>query len=431
MTAQAVTNLPYRLGRRLLRRTTSSPISMTRTYAGHEAPLIFAWTSYLKHMRLAAGGTVTPVCDASNMGSAVVTEVGEAPRARFDDLVVAKCDAIDGRALGERLRELERLARRVEHAVVGVVGEADRRGVWAADGHRSVRGWCQATVNWSGVEAVHRVRTVALFDGVGEVSDALGAGSIGVAQVRELARARSNPRCGDELVDCADVIVDHAESLPFHEFRLLVGRWEAIGDVDGAERSHQQAHAARQASIEPLGDGFTINGECGVAQGAAMAEVLERFTDSEFQADWQDAHSRVGDDVTAADLERTGAQRRMDALHAIFAAAAAAGPGSKAPDPVVNIVVDQATFEAALAAMVADTALNEVMPSVSDPTTRRCETIDGTPVDPCDAVTAAFIGHTRRVVFDSQSCTINLGVARRLFRGTSRLAVWLQGTRCL
>jgi hypothetical protein len=121
----------------------------------------------------------------------------------------------------------------------------------------------------------------------------------------------------------------------------------------------------------------------------------------------------------------------MDALHAIFLAAAATTPGSKAPDPVVNIVVDQTTFEAALAAMAAETPLSDVMPPVRDPTARRCETIRGTPVDPCDAVTAALIGHTRRVVFDSQSCTINLGVARRLFRGTSRLAVWLQGTRCL
>ena len=290
------------------------------------------------------------------MSSAVGTEVAEALRARLDDLAVAVPDAMDGRALARQLQELERLARRVEHAIVGVVGEADRRGVWAADGHRSVRGWCQATVNWSSAEAIHRVRSVALFDDIRQVSDALATGSIGVAQVRELARARANPRCGDELADCADVMLDHAESLPFHEFRLLVQRWEAIADADGADRSHEQAHAARHASIEPLGHGFTINGDCGVAQGAAMAEILERFADSEFQADWEDARGRVGDDVTAADLARTGAQRRMDVLHAIFLTAAATSPGSKAPDPVVNIVVDQETFEAALAAMVCSQA---------------------------------------------------------------------------
>jgi hypothetical protein len=32
---------------------------------------------------------------------------------------------------------LERLQRRVEHAIVGAVAEVDRRGVWAIDGHRA------------------------------------------------------------------------------------------------------------------------------------------------------------------------------------------------------------------------------------------------------------------------------------------------------
>ena len=46
-------------------------------------------------------------------------------------------------------------------------------------------------------------------------------------------------------------------------------------------------------------------------------------------------------------------------------------------------------------------------PPVGDPTRRRCETIDGDLVDPCDAVIAALVGHVRR------------------------LAVWMHGTRCL
>lgn len=59
-------------------------------------------------------------------------------------------------------------------------------------------------------------------------------------------------------------------------------------------------------------------------------------------------------------------------------------------------------------------------------------TVTGVPVDPYDAVTAALIGHVRRVVFDGRSRTIELGTTSRLFRGAARLAVWLpDGTRCL
>ncbi|MGH9135896.1 MAG: HNH endonuclease signature motif containing protein, partial [Acidimicrobiales bacterium] len=123
-------------------------------------------------------------------------------------------------------------------------------------------------------------------------------------------------------------------------------------------------------------------------------------------------------------------QRRFDALHAIFLAAASREPGSRAPEPVVNIVVDQATFEAALAAMAAGRPFDDATPR-GDPTGYRCETIDGVPVDPCDAVTAALIGQVRRVVYGARSCVIDLGTSSRLFRGSARLAVWLQGTRCI
>jgi hypothetical protein len=246
-----------------------------------------------------------------------------------------------------------------------------------------------------------------------------------------MARARANPRCGDQLAECAEIILDNAQALPFDQFRLLVNRWEALADADGAHRGHDVCHAARHVAIERFGDGYSIDGRCGVAQGATMAEIFERFCEAEFHADWDEARQRVGDDVVPSDLARTVTQRRMDALHAIFLAAAAAPPGSKAPEPVVDIVVDQATFEAALTAMATGIPLDDCMPTVGDPTKRRCETIDGQLVDPFDAVVAALVGHVRRVVFDSASCTIDLGVASRLFRGSSRLAVWLQGTRCL
>ncbi len=134
---------------------------------------------------------------------------------------------------------------------------------------------------------------------------------------------------------------------------MVIHRWEALADADGAHRSHEQTHAARKVSIEPVSNGFTIDGECGVAQGAAMREILDRFADTEFLADWDEARARLGENVTRqATSSAPPAQRRMDALHSIFMAAATTPPGGKAPELAVDIVVDQATFEAAMAAMV-------------------------------------------------------------------------------
>ena len=338
---------------------------------------------------------------------------------------------LDGRELGERLQNIERLTRQLERVTIEVVRESDRRVVWAEDGHRSVRGWCRSMVNWSYADTTHRLRSVTLLDDLGECGELLADGSLGVAQVRELARARANPRCGEQLVDAAEVLVPYAQSLPYEEFRRVVQRWEMLADVDGAHRDHDQVHEARTVSFEPVGESWQLRASGGAAQGASMREIFDAFCEAEFLADWDDAKARCGDNATASDLARTAGQRRFDALHALFLTAASVAPGSKAPEPQVNIVVDETTFEAALTAMLEDRPLSDVIPPVTDPTTRRCETLDGDPIDPYDAVSAAFIGHVRRVVFDSKSCTINLGVSSRLFRGLSRLAVWLQGTRCI
>jgi hypothetical protein len=351
--------------------------------------------------------------------------------------LVADLDWLDDRELAIRLQDLERLARRIEHAIVATVATADRRGAWVEDGHRSIRGWCQATVNWSGAEATHRQRTASLMRDCGAIRLAVAGGDVGVAQVRELARARANPRCGEAMAIVEELLLADAQQLPFEAFREQVRGWEQLADVDGAHGDHELVHDNRRASLQPVGDGYQLSGEGGAAQGAVMREILDAFCDAEFHADCDEARRRRGvgpdDPLTPADLDRSARQRRWDALHAIFLAAAANpdGPGAGA-GPVVDIVVDQTTFEAAVTAMVERRPLDEATPTVTDTRTRRCHTLDGAPVDPCDAVTAAVIGRVRRVVFGSRSCTIDLGVASRLFRGTARLAVLLQdGTRCI
>ena len=333
-------------------------------------------------------------------------------------------DELDGQDLADRLVALERIIRHAEAEVVAVLDEADRRGSWKADGHASIRGWARATVRWSDVEVRDRVRTVTLCRDAPLVHDELSAGRLGVAQVRELGRARANPRVGPDIVDMIPVLVDHAEHLPFLEFRICVQRWEALADVDGAHRGHEAAHAGRSAHASIVGDEFRLDANGGVIDGTAISEILRRFEQAEFDADWAELRERFGDDATAAMLERTAAQRRFDALRAIFEKAASTMPGAKAPEPVVNILVDQATFEAWVAGG-ADGPLPDV-----DVDARRCETTDGVQVAPADVVALALRGHVRRVVMDSAGVVINLGRKVRLFTGSAREAAKLQGSRC-
>ena len=183
---------------------------------------------------------------------------------------------LDGQGLADRLVALERDLRRIEAEMVAVLDEADRRGSWRADGHASVRGWARATVRWSDIEVRDRVRTVTLCRDAPLVHDELNAGRLGVAQVRELARARANPRVGVDIVDAVPTLVDHAEALPFHEFRVCVQRWEALADVDGAHRGHDAAHDGRRVHASIVGDEFRLDASGGVLDSTAIAEILRR-----------------------------------------------------------------------------------------------------------------------------------------------------------
>ena len=83
----------------------------------------------------------------------------------------------------------------------------------------------------------------------------------------------------------------------------------------------------------------------GLAQGAVMAEIFERFCDAEFSADWDHTLARFGDAACYSLMPRTDAQRRFDAMYAIFERAATAAPDAKAAVPLVNFVIDVPTLE--------------------------------------------------------------------------------------
>ena len=149
---------------------------------------------------------------------------------------VETLEGLDGRELAELFKRLERLRRRTEGALAAVIGAVNERGVHGRDGHSNVNGWCRALGRWSDTECRDRIRTANLIASCDRFRDAVLSGEIGVAQSHELGRAFANPRCGTQLVDVAEVMVDNATKLSHHEFRITVRRWEMLADMDGAHQ---------------------------------------------------------------------------------------------------------------------------------------------------------------------------------------------------
>jgi hypothetical protein len=329
--------------------------------------------------------------------------------------------------LARVLTDLDMVRRQVDAMIAETVGIADRSAAYAEDGHASVTGWVKATCNYSGGETKAVVQTARLLHAVDEARIAAHAGTVGVPQLRLLARVFANPRCADQLPDSAPLLVGHAQDLWFEEFSVVLQRWQALADADGAHAAHERAHASRDAHISVVGERVYLDGRGGVVAGSAMEEIFARFCDAEFAADWEAGIAKWGDKMHPGLLDRTAAQRRFDALLAILTSAAASGAVGQF-DPLVNIIVDQATVEHHLATLAGANA------EPLDPTTvddRRCETSTGHQIDPADMLAAALCGRVRRVVLDTAGVVIDLGRRARLFTGGARDAVLLGDRWCM
>jgi hypothetical protein len=197
-----------------------------------------------------------------------------------------------------------------------------------------------------------------------------------------------------------------------------------VADPDGADRDDQITHERRDSKLVENFDGsWTMTGQFGALQGAALHERHDQFVRAEFEADWAWARDKYGPDATVDQLPRTIQQRRADAWVAMATWAGSAPADGRTPEPLVTIIVDQETFEDELRRSCGETVErdpNEVADS------RRCQTMGGIPLHPSDVLAAAMVGFVRRVVVDSAGNVIDLGRRRRLFTGSSREAAMIQ-----
>ena len=329
-------------------------------------------------------------------------------------------------------RGLDRVRRCVEAATAGYVNEVVRSGDHLLDGHRSISAWGQAACNWSAGEAARLARLGRAMHRLPKFGAAATAGQIGVAHMHAVAGLVANPRIDAHLDGSEALIVEQATTLEFDDLVTFLQHWVALADQDGAYRAHERAHANRRARID-LHDGQAwLQATGGAAQGAVMREILDRFRQAEFKAEWADGVHQHGESMRASLMERTDTQRAFDALVAVFGAAAAnntdTADGADGAEVVVNILIDQATFEHALTRATGST------PPPADPSSaqdRHCETDRGEVLNPFDVLTAAMTGHVRRIVIDGAGVVINFGRRRRLFTGPLRQAVLLAERRCL
>ena len=348
---------------------------------------------------------------------ALEVAVEQVARAELDQLSAPEELALVGR--------LEQLRRRLDAGTDRTAGHLDRSGAFSLDGHKTAKGALKAIGRLSGPEAHGRVQTARALRELPLVEAAYERGEIPVAHLRAIARVASNPRVGAHLPGADPIFAHQATVLGFDDFVAALREWERLADADGADQGADESHERRRAGLirSDINGSWSLEGSFGALQGAVMGEVLDRYERAELLADWAEARQRVGAGALVGDLARTPAQRRADALYAIFVRAASTPADATAPVPLVNVVIDQRSFEEQLHRAAGEDVCVDPNDDVGG---RRCHDFDGTPLHPADVLAAALVGHVRRVVVDSRGTVIDLGSRQRLFTGSSRAAALLQ-----
>ena len=252
------------------------------------------------------------------------------------------------------------------------------------------------------------------------------------------------------MIAAVDMLLEHAEHLPIRSFTAVVERWLMWADPDGAWRDQTESIDHRTAHVVAANGEVSIGASGGDALTAEkLRNIFAHFVELEFRKDCEARRATHGDRADEFPLPRTDAQRRFDALVAIFERAYAATADGKLPDPVVNIVCDQRTLHDLLGRAGIVLADGEMLDlddvdqrsrstpcSPSSSTTRpRCSPAAAKPpsgqqIAPQLLIQALLTAQVRRVVLDANSTVIDLGERKRLFTGNARIAATLLEQHC-
>lgn len=323
----------------------------------------------------------------------------------IDDLQALDTGALHPHDIADLLVELRRETARlaaVEHALVEAV---DRARPWAEANFLTTATWLATSDNTPLPTARRTVRTARRLGSMPVVRAALAAGDISAAHADRLATLNA-PDVADAFAEAEEFLVGQARSMRWPDFVRATEYWlrhareDADPDPDARDRAHRHIHL----SSGLRGTGI-LTGELTPAARTIIGTELERREQALFDLDWADARARLGDAATLADMARTPAQRRHDALVEMAQRSATAPADSKRPQPLISVLVGYDRFKDI------------------------CELMDGTVISPVTA--GALLDHAviERIVFDGPSRVLDLGRARS-FTGAARRAVEVRDRHC-
>lgn len=330
---------------------------------------------------------------------------------RAADVLAALHDVdLDGVAddtLTEAVLSMQRLRGTLEAAEARVLARWDANGAWRPSGAKTGAAWLAWKQHVPIGVARQRMRHARAVRDLPAVEEAWRAGEIDRSHVTTLLGAR-NPRTAAAFDRDHKALVDIARESWFSHFKIVCDRWGLITDPDGAEQSAEGDRAARSLHLsESFGGMWFGKLTLDPISGTIVSETLRSIERELFEADWAEAKARLGREPLVAELSRTPAQRRADALVEMATRARTAPKDGRRPAPLFTVVVGLDTLKGPILELLNRTVL--------------------TPGSVVRFLTEADI---ERIVFDGRSRVLDVGPQRRFFRGALRRAIEIRDRTC-
>ncbi len=214
-----------------------------------------------------------------------------------DGLASEVVDSITDHALGDDLVAIRRQINRLEAEFVRRVQRFDRNHGAMTEGAASTVSWLRSTCGLTGGGAVERVRMARMLDELPETMDSFRSGRAPYANVSLIARLAED--VGVEATrGVEETLVAAAEKLDTGRMWHLTAFTRHQLDSDGALDRENRDHDRRWfACDQSYGGVFVLRGELDAEGGAVVKTAIEALCTA-----------------TGRDDERTGSQRRADAL---------------------------------------------------------------------------------------------------------------------
>lgn len=191
--------------------------------------------------------------------------------------------------LVDAVRDSEVLVRAAFADQLGMVAEAERRGLPTRAGARSVKSWLQELLHLSGSDAHTRSVLAGKLDPAGtedgaaaelpDTAAALGEGAIGLDHARAISdgmRKLAPVTTQQEQAEAEGLLAGQARHTGPRQVRVLADQLRFDKDQDGAYHEEQQQIAARELHLGTGRDGMlTLHGQLDREAGAALRAVLE------------------------------------------------------------------------------------------------------------------------------------------------------------